>query len=285
MTKSSEKLEQQIQRIHDLLEQQGAAVTWDDHLPDPDNPEQLRQIDVTIKRDDTLTLIECRIHKNPQDVTWIEELVGRRLSLRADAVIAVSASGFTKGAVAKGKAHGILLRTLRSLTEEEITRWGKKTKILLVFYEYTNVELDFVFDQRYRNVITVDLIGEDLQAGAKLYRTFEIVADALEKENPRVRKPCSFKAALDVVEDFRISEYPLRKLVVSASVRSFTQEVNIPSVYIYDSPGTSLQANSVVVEKVDLGDFEIAHSSNNVSIAVDRTLGRVGPPQHIDSRK
>ena len=87
-------------------------------MPDPEIPDQLRDIDVTIKRDNALTLIECRIHKNAQDVQWIEKLIGKRLGMRADAVIAVSASGFTRGALAKGSAHGILLRTLRSIIFE-----------------------------------------------------------------------------------------------------------------------------------------------------------------------
>ena len=41
-----ETFEKQIQRTHDLIEQPGSMVTWNDHLPDPDNPEQARQIDV-----------------------------------------------------------------------------------------------------------------------------------------------------------------------------------------------------------------------------------------------
>src|SRR5206468_1211682 len=97
----SEKFEQQISRIHQLIEQAGSEVTWNDDLPDPDNPSQPRQIDVTIRRDGKLTLVECRIHRERQDVKWIEELIGRRVSLHADAVIAVSFSGFTKGAILK----------------------------------------------------------------------------------------------------------------------------------------------------------------------------------------
>lgn len=76
------KFERQIERIHQLLEAEGATVTWDDRIPDPDSPSQPRQIDVSIRRDGKLTRVECCIHKEPQDVTWIEELMGRRTSLR-----------------------------------------------------------------------------------------------------------------------------------------------------------------------------------------------------------
>jgi hypothetical protein len=39
-------------------------------------------------------MVECRQHQSPQDVQWIEELIGRRVSLPADSAIAVSSSGF-----------------------------------------------------------------------------------------------------------------------------------------------------------------------------------------------
>ena len=50
MTKESDKFERQIQIIHQLIEGTGAKVEWNDRIPDPDNPEQARQIDVTIKK-------------------------------------------------------------------------------------------------------------------------------------------------------------------------------------------------------------------------------------------
>jgi hypothetical protein len=97
--KKSKAFEQQIHRIHELLDGSGAEVVWNDHIPDPDNPSQPRQIDVTIRRDGKLTHVECRQHHTRQDVQWIEELIGRRTSLGADSIIAVSSSGFTSGSL------------------------------------------------------------------------------------------------------------------------------------------------------------------------------------------
>jgi hypothetical protein len=48
--KPSEKFEQRIKRIHDLIEQPGSQITWNDRLPDPHNPSQARQIDISIRR-------------------------------------------------------------------------------------------------------------------------------------------------------------------------------------------------------------------------------------------
>jgi len=110
--RASEVFEQKIHRIHAMLEGSGADVTWNDHIPDPDNPTQKRQIDITIRRGKHLTLVECRLHQSPQDVNWIEELMGRRQSLIADAVIAVSSSGFTAGALSKAQRYGVIARDL-----------------------------------------------------------------------------------------------------------------------------------------------------------------------------
>src|SRR5258708_18015877 len=95
--------EQQIRRIHELIAESGAEVTWNDHIGDPDNPPRTRQIDVTLRLNGALTLVEWRLHKAPQDVQWIECLIGRRLSLCAQSVIAVSSSGFTTRALSKSQ--------------------------------------------------------------------------------------------------------------------------------------------------------------------------------------
>ena len=132
-TKRSDVFEEKIKRIYDLLADSGSEVKWNDHISDPDNPAQGRQIDVTIKQAGVLTLVECRHHKSRQDVQWIEQLIGRRVSLGAQIVIAVSSSGFTAGAIAKGRKHGIVLRDLQQLTDNEIESWGTPYKDIVVF--------------------------------------------------------------------------------------------------------------------------------------------------------
>ncbi len=141
MPDSYKALERQVQRIHRLLEDAGASVIWNERIPDPDNPEQLRQIDVSIRRDGTFTMIECRDHKSPQDVKWIEEIIGRRISLEADSVIAVSSSGFTRGAKAKAINNGVILRDFATLTDNEISEWGQRSEFSLIFCEFRDVKL------------------------------------------------------------------------------------------------------------------------------------------------
>ncbi|WP_100178204.1 restriction endonuclease [Bradyrhizobium nitroreducens] len=139
--KPSTTFERQVERIHRLLEPRYSKVVWNDRMPDPDNPDQSRQIDINIDRDGEKIHVECRVHKNPQDVKWIEELIGRRASLRPDAMIAVSSSGFTEGAIKKAAAFSIHLRTLSTLTDDEIRLWVDPARALLVFYEFIDCRL------------------------------------------------------------------------------------------------------------------------------------------------
>src|ERR1700753_1296328 len=117
MTKKSETFEQEIARIHELLEGSGAIVEWNAKVIDPDNRGKKRQIDVLIKKGNLTTFLECRIHKDQQNIKWIEELIGRRVSLQADCIVGVSSSGFTSGAIKKAEKFGILLRDLKNLSD------------------------------------------------------------------------------------------------------------------------------------------------------------------------
>jgi hypothetical protein len=141
-------LEKLTARIHRLLEcESTAVVTWNAKVPDPDNPKQLRQIDVEIVRDGISTHVECRSHVEPQSTKWIEELIGRKISLNADQMIAVSESGFTEGAILKANRFGIILRSISELTDFEIMGWGKQTEIELHYYQLVNVQVALGFHE------------------------------------------------------------------------------------------------------------------------------------------
>src|SRR5437667_398955 len=74
----------------------------------------------------------------------------RRESLAAQSVIAVSSSGFTKGAQRKAAAHGVALRDLRKLTDEEIAAWGQSVGITVICYQYSDIEVVLWFDDPSR---------------------------------------------------------------------------------------------------------------------------------------
>ncbi|SPE34707.1 conserved hypothetical protein [Candidatus Sulfopaludibacter sp. SbA3] len=267
--KPSEKFEQQIRRLHELLEQPGSEVTWNDRLPDPDNPSQPRQIDVTIKRDGKLTLVECRIHNDRQDVQWIEELIGRRLSFRADAVIAVSASGFTKGAILKAKSFGIILRDFSTLTEEEISAWGHLTHVSLTFHQFREVALTYRFFPDQLGDLNVDQVEESLRSTHNhLYRVLDFIAKLAEEADPPKGMACVLDAEIGE-EGLRIANRPVMRIGVHASVLRRETTVRIPSVVAYDAPSVQGIDRKAFVEKVDLGEFEITSSANEVIALVD----------------
>lgn len=268
MSLASEKFELQIKRIHDLLEQSDAEVTWNDHLPDPDNPEQRRQIDISIKVDNKLTLIECRIHKERQNVKWIEELMGRRVSLFADTVIAVSASGFTKGAIVKAKAHGVILRDILSLTEQEILQWGKTTTVWVSFFRYENIVILFAFDQQYRGTITENDVEKVIASdGSKIREIFDLVASANKKENPN-SYPGRLKATLSS-KLLTINGAPVARVVFTADFEEIRQTFKTPSVVAYDEPRIEALERSAFIENVEIGEFEIVQSTDVVSVVFD----------------
>jgi hypothetical protein len=268
MMSTSEKFEKQIHRIHELIEQEESEVNWNDKIPDPDNLSQARQIDISIKRDGKLTLIECRIHRKAQDVKWIEELIGRRLSLRADAIIAVSNSGFTEGAKLKAKQYGVILRDLQGLTEQEIQEWGHSTHIWLTFFEYMNVEINLVIDPEDGKIPYIDDIIADLERTNTLYQIFEMASDAIEQKNQTSQ--CRFKGQFKV-EGLSVCEMHISEIGFSAGIRRITKNLQVPSVIAYDAPHVKNTERSVLIEKVAFGDFEITQSSNRVFVAVDLT--------------
>lgn len=267
MTKESDNFEKQIERIHSLLEGESSAVTWNDHLPDPDNPSQPRQIDVSIRRDDALTIVECRIQADPQDVTWIEELIGRRTSLKADAVIAVSASGFTRGAVLKAKAYGIILRDVKSLTEEEVRDWGKRTTVSVDLYHFDNIAMRFIFSKTDANAISLEDVEE-----AILNREIGL-APLLDRLVEKLGNNDNMVPTL--VEGRATPTGLLAKgkhvvgIDLCAECRHEEKVLSIPTIVAYDSPEPEALERNTYVEIVEQGRFEITQSSDVVSVAVD----------------
>lgn len=276
MTTISDKLEQHIERIHSLIEQPGSVITWNDRLPDPDNPRQPRQIDITIRRDEALTIVECRLHNRAQDVNWIEELIGRRTSLKADAVIAVSYAGFTKGAIAKAKHYGIILRDFKSLTQEEIQKWGYKTKLWISYHNFSNMVMTFVFDMSAANKVTAQHAFNYLTANkVRFNEIIEVLVGEVDRMNIG-STPTPLIARIDLNREINIAGYRLKNIFIKTDYRAMDREANVCSVVAYDAPDVDPLDREVVIEHVGIPDFEITQSSNSVSVAVD--LSKISVP-------
>lgn len=86
---------------------------------------RLREVDASIRNQagGGLVTIECRKRRRKEDVTWIEQLAGKKLSIGADRTIAVSASGFSADAEAVARFHGIDLRLLSDVSVAAINQF------------------------------------------------------------------------------------------------------------------------------------------------------------------
>jgi predicted Mrr-cat superfamily restriction endonuclease len=133
-----EKLVAQMIRV---LSEMSAQVSRDTRTSDPDTG-GCRQIDVLVDDGGYKTHFECRHHVKPQDVKWIEELMGRRLSLRADAMVGVSSSGFTGPALIKAKECKIGLLDMREFLPESI---ASLPSMYFKYIQLENLKVHLVF--------------------------------------------------------------------------------------------------------------------------------------------
>jgi hypothetical protein len=73
--------------------------------------DSLREVDVvaraTVSTHDHYMSIECRDHARRADVTWVESMYGKHISLPTSKLVLWSKSGFTKAAILKAKAFKI----------------------------------------------------------------------------------------------------------------------------------------------------------------------------------
>lgn len=115
-----------VASIEAIAEPHGVEVISPAFLTDVNTGTQ-REVDVLIKHKVGLSsvkiVMECRLHKRPQDIQWIEQLISKKESVGADILVAISANGFTGPAKKLAKAKGIQVRTLETLDNSEIENW------------------------------------------------------------------------------------------------------------------------------------------------------------------
>ncbi len=122
--KKSELL-QHLTRILESVPGSDAVVLSPTHLVDSSGVR--REIDVLIEEEQRghplRTMVECRNHKRKVGIGYIEQLVTKRDDLQCQCVHVVSRAGFTAGAVAKAKLHGVFLSTLSETEDPLWAQW------------------------------------------------------------------------------------------------------------------------------------------------------------------
>jgi hypothetical protein len=279
--KTSDAFEQQIHRIYALLADSGAEVKWNDHILDPDNPTQTRQIDVTIRRAGVLTLVECRQHKSRQDVKWIEELIGRRISLAAHAVIAVSSSGFTAGARAKANKHGVILRDLRHLSDQEIASWGQRVALKLFFYQYSKLEASLLFEHESILKIDSEQAKSELKCHPCVQSLFNAAAQKLGEANliadEQPGRTMEFGLRLEF-DGFRLCGESVLEVVFSGKARLITLEVAPSLVYAFGEPNKDFGLREAMIQAFSsLGKTAITHGGSRTWTFLDLSELEIPP--------
>ncbi|ARS34324.1 restriction endonuclease [Pontibacter actiniarum] len=234
--KKSEEFEKLIEKIHRILEPDGSTVTWNERIPDPDNPKQLRQIDILISSKGLKKYIECRIHNKPQDVKWIEYLHGEKASLNLEEIVAVSASGFTEGAIKKAKRFGIELKTLSLLTESEILAWKPKSSCSLVFYKVEELLIkikpfQFVKDESTKKTMIHNFTTSQYALSNALNSYFH----TLMSNNHKVAADGTYNMLIHTYDKLTLAGLQIAEIQINGRIKPFIREVYINTMQEYSS--------------------------------------------------
>jgi hypothetical protein len=278
-----EALEKQVHRIHELLVRSHEDVIWNDHVPDPDNPEQLRQIDITIRRNGKLTIIECRLSCRRQDVKWIEELIGRRQSLGAQEIIAVASAGFTIGAQKKAARYGVRLRDLKQLSEDEIAAWGRRVALTLYYYQYSDPVLGLGFLEESIPKLDMEVVRRELRSHPVLQSVFNAAASQLDTLKLLANNDTRAIGVRLTIQpyDVVLSGQPVVEMGLQCLARLVLQPIDSPGVFGYGQPHEPSTQREATVERFALGDTSIVHDDDRIAVEVDLSGVKLPPLSQI----
>lgn len=273
VTAESDAFEQLNQRIAQLLQDADATVEWNAHIPDPDSPGDSRQIDVLIidatgKR----TSVECRERGGAQSVMWIEELVGRKLSLDLDGMIAVSLKGFSALARTKAARYGIVLYDFDRLSDVEIASWGGVVRVESVFVQFTMLEIVAGIATGSETRLNPDPNGTVFIRGVQ--DGFAAVQDALRDDtaaHPNLTRTCELDPS-----GYTIDGLPLTLLRCGYAGHLVTQTASCIYAALVDAPGTARPLRSTEVQRFEHSVHEVLQYAGESHLQID--VSKVRPP-------
>lgn len=258
--------EQQIARILRALNDKDVDVIWNDKFPDPDNLSQLRQVDISIRNQQRLTIVECRLHQRKQDVKWIEELYGRKISLAAESIIGVSSSGFTSGAIEKARRLGVFLRSLSELTNEEIAAWGSQTKTSISYVKFSKIRLCIVADDK--NEIPFPSVVNMLRSENDNVHPLQHALNSCTSRLCEMGAPEGPFSIQIFFEHTFLGMMPVAEAILQTSWRWIHCEVLLPTVLVFEDT-LKIDTPAVLVEKNSYSRTEIHHKPNGAFALVD----------------
>jgi hypothetical protein len=209
--------EQLVARIERALLPQGAIVQSPDKIVDK-NTGQPREVDASIRYQlgsaPILITIECRDRISTQDVTWIEQLASKRLSVGADLTIAVSSTRFTGPAVMAAERLGIQLRLIEDITDQEIAKWAHDFVVRVRLLDWKIIRIAHHLHDRLQDV----KIGSPL---AELFQSHTSSSELILFYECRTNRSVSAKMLLD-------STLQRNAVAVNQPKRRFTIRLEAP---------------------------------------------------------
>lgn len=263
---TSKEFETLTSRIIEHLVESGAKVILNDRIPDPDNPKQLRQIDITLSRNCLKTHIECRNHKAPQDAKWIEELIGRKISLNASAMMAVSSSGFTAGAILKAERFGVFLHDLTKFSPDQVTTWGNHSIVEFGYFGLHPLQIQLIiptFRQTDLNATANELQDRQDYVDAMLnplkYRFNENYRD--------FNHPYSFNITAEA-HNMTLQGKQVKEARIRGTVYFFKRRLLLPTVMEFRQASHNRETMAHV-ESAENANTQIIKAGTKASIKID----------------
>ena len=99
-----------------------------------------REVDVLVEYIDDKGLnrkigIECRDRKKVEDSMWIEQLTTKKEDLELDYIVATTTRNFTKNAVKKAAAHGVIIERAETFDEKSVNQLSNDLYLDIFFFE------------------------------------------------------------------------------------------------------------------------------------------------------
>ena len=107
-----------------------------------------REVDVLVEYFDEKGLnrkigFECRDRKKIEDSMWIEQLTTKKEDLGLDCIVATTTKNFTKNAIKKAKAHGVIIERAETFSENSVEQLSKDLYLDMFFLKFEFINLIF----------------------------------------------------------------------------------------------------------------------------------------------
>lgn len=273
--KPYEKFEKLITSVLELLKSSNDNVVTNFKVTDPDNPSRLRQVDIAITNANFITHVECRLHEKPQDVKWIEELIGRKISLQANSMIAVSSSGFTEGAIKKAARYDIELRDLMTLSKDDVLKWGKFRQFearYLLFNKPTIVlivnpisYLSEIGDQEISALFDLEKIIEFAFGPLANY----VSDSSADTEKLQAGKKSDVYLVVDVEKETLVKGMPLISVSLNVHMKWETVMHYVSESKLYGRPADESDRREAMIQQFEALDWTLIETEDKAKLDLD----------------